>query len=209
MKILRIYKENSKRVAIEFEDGNSLSIFKDIVYQFSLRKFDLIDEKLFGEIKEKQIFLEIRERALLLLAKRAHSKYELKQKLIQKKFDKEKIPSVLDNLQKEGYLNDLEFAKVFANERILRGKSGPIKIKAELMAKGISRENVEEVINLFFPSEENDESALLVAQKKYNQLQKRNLESHVLKQKLYSFLLARGFSYEVAKITSEKILNQI
>lgn len=209
MKISRIYKENSKRVVIEFEDGNSLSVFKDIIYNFSLRKFDDIEEKLFNEIRDKQLFLEIKEKALSLLARRAHSKYELKQKLFQKKFEKEKIETVLNTLESDGYINDFEFAKLFINERIAKGKSGPIKIKSELMGKGIKREVIDEVLKIFFPSEENEDAAFSIAEKKISQLKKRNLDERIIKQKLYSFLLSRGFSFEVAKQVSEKKLEQI
>ncbi len=209
MKISRIYKENSKRVVIEFEDGNSLSVFKDIIYNFSLRKFDDIEEKLFNEIRDKQFFLEIKEKALSLLARRAHSKYELKQKLFQKKFEKEKIETVLNTLESDGYINDFEFAKLFINERIAKGKSGPIKIKSELMGKGIKREVIDEVLKIFFPSEENEDAAFSIAEKKISQLKKRNLDERIIKQKLYSFLLSRGFSFEVAKQVSEKKLEQI
>lgn len=209
MKICRIYKENSKRVVIEFEDGNSLSVFKDIIYNFSLRKFDDIEEKLFNEIRDKQFFLEIKEKALSLLARRAHSKYELKQKLFQKKFEKEKIETVLNTLESDGYINDFEFAKLFINERIAKGKSGPIKIKSELMGKGIKREVIDEVLKIFFPSEENEDAAFSIAEKKISQLKKRNLDERIIKQKLYSFLLSRGFSFEVAKQVSEKKLEQI
>lgn len=209
MKISRIYKENSKRVVIEFEDGNSLSVFKDIIYNFSLRKFDDIKEKLFNEIRDKQLFLEIKEKALSLLARRAHSKYELKQKLFQKKFEKEKIETVLNTLESDGYINDFEFAKLFINERIAKGKSGPIKIKSELMGKGIKREVIDEVLKIFFPSEENEDAAFSIAEKKISQLKKRNLDERIIKQKLYSFLLSRGFSFEVAKQVSEKKLEQI
>lgn len=209
MKISRIYKENSKRVVIEFEDGNSLSVFKDIIYNFSLRKFDDIEEKLFNEIRDKQLFLEIKEKALSLLARRAHSKYELKQKLFQKKFEKEKIETVLNTLESDGYINDFEFAKLFINERIAKGKSGPIKIKSELMGKGVKREVIDEVLKIFFPSEENEDAAFSIAEKKISQLKKRNLDERIIKQKLYSFLLSRGFSFEVAKQVSEKKLEQI
>lgn len=209
MKISRIYKENSKRVVIEFEDGNSLSVFKDIIYNFSLRKFDDIEEKLFNEIRDKQLFLEIKEKALSLLARRAHSKYELKQKLFQKKFEKVKIDTVLNTLESDGYINDFEFAKLFINERIAKGKSGPIKIKSELMGKGVKREVIDEVLKIFFPSEENEDAAFSIAEKKISQLKKRNLDERIIKQKLYSFLLSRGFSFEVAKQVSEKKLEQI
>lgn len=209
MKIVRIYKENSKRVVIEFDDGNSLSVFKDLAYQSSLRKGDEINESLFGELQAKQIIFEIREKALFLLARRAHSKYELKQKLLQKKFNKDKIDAVLNKIEEEGFLNDLEFAKLFISERIGKGKSGPLKIKNELAAKGIKRETIEEVMRIFFPSEENEEAAFEIAEKKLRQLRNRNIEAHLIKQKLYSFLISRGFSFEVSKRAAEKILEKV
>lgn len=209
MKIVRIYKENSKRVVIELDDGNSLSVFKDVVYHSALRKGDEINGTLLGELQTKQILFEIREKALLLLARRAHSKYELKQKLLQKKFAKEKIEVILNEIEKEGFVNDLEFAKLFTRERIGKGKSGPLKIKNELAAKGIKREIIEEVMPIFFPSEENEEAAFEIAEKKLSQLRSRNLEEYSIKQKLYSFLISRGFSFEVSKRAAEKYLKEV
>lgn len=81
----------------------------------------------------------IRLSALDSLARREHSRFELKQKLIAKGFALEEIESLLDQLVKENLLNDQRFAECYVRMRANRG-FGPLHIKQELQERRVDDE---------------------------------------------------------------------
>jgi len=65
----------------------------------------------------------IKSYALKLLSKRDHFKEELKQKLLKKGFDKEKIEEVLAYLKQQNLLNDEKLKERLKEKSINKGKS--------------------------------------------------------------------------------------
>ncbi|AOY88164.1 recombinase RecX [Marinobacter salinus] len=74
--------------------------------------------------------------ALRLLARREHSRLELSLKLRQRKIDNDVIEAVLDDYQKQGWLDDERFADVYARQRMDLGY-GPMRILGELQQRGV------------------------------------------------------------------------
>lgn len=80
---------------------------------------------------------DIRLAAMDLLARREHTRRELKQKL-KKRFDNDDlIEEQLDQLQQENLQSDARYAESFLRQRINRGH-GPIRIRQEMRQKGIA-----------------------------------------------------------------------
>jgi regulatory protein len=80
---------------------------------------------------------EIRKRALSLLVRREHSRFELLGKLTRRGFEAVLCEGVLDALIAENSLSDERFAEVYVNYRRERG-FGPLRIGEELRKRGIS-----------------------------------------------------------------------
>ena len=131
--------------------------------------------------------------ALRLLTRREHSSQELKQKLLHKGFDLNLVESLLDDLRREGSLNDKRFAESYTRSRKGRGY-GPLRIKQELRQRGTSDDIIESVVI------ENDEQwyelARNVRQKKYTMSFPENLKEKLKQQQ---FLQYRGFSQQHIK----------
>ncbi|MDQ6879168.1 MAG: RecX family transcriptional regulator [Candidatus Dormibacteraeota bacterium] len=75
-------------------------------------------------------------RAIGLLARRAHSQSELRQKLRQKGYEPEAIDATMARLGELGYLDDQDFARGLVRRR--GSTRGPLALSAELAAKGVS-----------------------------------------------------------------------
>ncbi len=73
-----------------------------------------------------------------LLARREHSRRELLDKL-GGRFPSEQLVAELEQLQREGLLNDARFAESFVRSRALRGY-GPQRIELELRQRGVATE---------------------------------------------------------------------
>ncbi len=81
-----------------------------------------------------------------LLARREYSAEELRQKLSQKSSDHNLIEQVIQGLINDGLQSDERFAEAFTQMRLNQGK-GSIKVKFELMQKGISPQLIDAYVN--------------------------------------------------------------
>lgn len=132
------------------------------------------------------------------------------ERYLQKKAEKYTITSgeieaALELLKDQGYLNDLEFIKSFVNSRnSLKPKSKRV-LEMELKKLGISQTN----LDTFFSESPTDEVSLAekALKKKARSLL---LVTDVKKRfiKAISFLQRRGFSYDVAKESYNKLFLQ-
>lgn len=134
-----------------------------------------------------------RNTAMDFLSRREHSYLELFQKLKLKGFEGKEIELTLDELSIENLQSDQRFTQNYTRYRSKKG-FGPIKIKAELIEKGISSDQAEKA----FKTEGIDwrHNLLQTYQKKYNSTQNTSKNSLDIKiqQKQQRFLLQRGFS---------------
>lgn len=207
LKIKSIKSKNENTAIITLEDENVYFISKDIIYKNGLRKGDEVTNEFINElIRENQKYY-IKERAYRYLSRRMHSSYELKIKLLQKNYDKKLIEEVLNELKEKKLINDKEFAGLYIDERLRKKKIGIVKIRAELMKKGINRQIIDELLNGFETNDEMKENILLIAEKKLNQLKSRNLDNKQIKQKLFSFLISKGYDFDLIKETINKIFS--
>ncbi len=86
---------------------------------------------------ELALAAEIRSRALKLLTTREHSRFELWRKLHQRGYPAEGVNAVLDALTAEGLLSEERLLAAYVAERLEKG-FGPLRIRSELQAKGLS-----------------------------------------------------------------------
>ena len=79
---------------------------------------------------------DLRRAALDLLARREHSREELRTKLRRRGADPSAIDPLLERLDAEGLQSDARCAEALARSSVRRGK-GPLRIRAELRAHGV------------------------------------------------------------------------
>jgi regulatory protein len=77
-----------------------------------------------------------RERAIGLLARREHSRLELKQKLLFRGCDGAELEALLNSLVTERLQSDERFTEAYVYSRTHKG-FGPLRIQAELRERGI------------------------------------------------------------------------
>lgn len=82
---------------------------------------------------------KIHQIALEHLARREHTRFTLREKLMQKGFLHQSVEAVLDSLIEQGFLNEERFCEAFIQKRIRQGY-GPIKIAAECHQYGINND---------------------------------------------------------------------
>ena len=89
--------------------------------------------------------IEVRKKAMDLLARREHSAQELRRKLQTREFAADSIDRVLKQLQQDRLQSDIRFTESYVNHRVNAG-IGPMKIRFELQQKGIGNALVDEFL---------------------------------------------------------------
>ncbi len=206
MKIIQIVKKDSSNAEIYFDGGIKFVVSMEVIFNNGLRKDDEISEDQFFLLEyENQKYL-IKKNALRFLARRHHSVFELKTKLKLKKFSSKVIEEVIAELVKLNLLNDYEFGILYSNERINLKKYGANKIKSDLIKKGLDHSTIKKIIEEL-GIEENIESAKQIAEKKLSNLKKRGVDKSKLKQKLFAFLLSKGYEYDISSQIVSQLIN--
>ncbi|KAB2932530.1 MAG: regulatory protein RecX [Candidatus Contendobacter sp.] len=83
----------------------------------------------------------VRAKAMELLARREHSRLELRQKLLQRGYPPAQIDPALDQLIEERLLDEGRYAELYACGRADKGY-GPLRIARELRERGVPEDQV-------------------------------------------------------------------
>ena len=130
--------------------------------------------------------VELRARALRLLARREHTRQELESKLSPHAGSSEDLKGLLTGLKQKNQLSEERYAEERA--RRLSRKYGAARIRQDLKAKGVSEEMIERVS----PADEL-ERARAILERKY----RAPAGSREERAKRMRFLQSRGFSSEI------------
>lgn len=132
----------------------------------------------------------IRRAILNWLARRDHSQHEITQKLKAKAYPPEIIHALVSEFAQQGLINEQRFTESYTRWRQSRGY-GPLRISAELQARGISPEMIAEHIEI------TDNAWLCEVRKVWQKHFKGKLPSDfTLRAKQMRFLQYRGFTRE-------------
>lgn len=144
-----------------------------------------------------------REAALRLLAVRARSAGELSDRLRRKGFREELTAAVVTSLAEVGLVDDEAFARAWADEKVRLRPTGPRRLTQELLSKRIDRELIARVVEETFREHSELELARRAVEKKVRV--SGGAEDAKRRARLHSFLLRRGFSYEVVSTVLREI----
>jgi regulatory protein len=207
MKILLIVNIDDNRVKIYLDNQQELTLSKDVVYQNGLRKFDELSDSQIEKILEEEKRYHIKQKALSFLKRRIHSRKELFTKLKRHFSESNLIEECLNHLEEKNFINDHHFAELFIQEKIRLKKWSRIKLKKELMLRGIRNDIIEDCLEKFFSNDLEKEKALELAKRKFEQIKSRSNDRREIQQKLQMFLLSKGYEYELISDVVKKILS--
>ena len=188
-------------------------IYLDGVYAFTL-SLDLVVERrlVVGEelSPETRRDLEVEdqrrgaiESALRSLAIMPRSEKELRDRLKRRGYPRPAVDAAVTRMQELGYLDDAVFARFFVEARQASTPRSRRALAFELGRKGIDRELVSETIATLSDAE----AAYDAAQRRLRSL--RNLERQDFNRRLGSFLASRGFSYSIARATTDRCWREL
>jgi regulatory protein len=128
-------------------------------------------------------------RALQALGARPRSEREI-DALLSRKFQPEIVRSTCARLREEGLLDDARFARMWAESRARGRGFGPLRIRRELSAKGITSESVEDAVAGAI--EDESEAARAAARVRIRRYE--GLPAGVAARRMSAWLGRRGYS---------------
>lgn len=134
------------------------------------------------------------EAAVRFLATRPRSVAEIRRHLRSERFDDEAIDGAIDKLRAQRYVDDLDFAKYWVEQRARFRPKGDRALIAELTNKGVGRETIEIALGEGPIETEADRARRAIGR---SVTRWQALEPAERRRKIHAFLASRGFDYEV------------
>ena len=196
MKIEKFKKRPNGLYTIYLDNFNSYDIYEEIILKYELLITKTIKEEELNKIIKDNKNYESYYDALKTLKRTIKTKEEIRKRLTEKKYSKENISFAINTLEKQGYLNDKNYANSYVHNAIITTNKGPKKIALELDKKGVELHDYNEALNEFSKDLEKEKIEKLISKKiKSN----HNKSSRALKQKIELDLINNGFSKDLIK----------
>jgi len=193
-------------IKTQVKRSDRYSIFVDGKYSFSISEKELLNLGLrigqdygqaeFSELKDKAILDKAYDRALGLIMRRPRSRWEIETYLRRKDYSIKQIAKVSQILEENNYLDDLNFAKRWIENRRLLKSISKRKLKLELRQKRVSDEIISQAL---VADKADDKDALRELVTK-----KRTQSRYQDDQKLIAYLARQGFGYDDIKLVLEE-----
>ncbi|MBM2826589.1 MAG: recX [Dehalococcoidia bacterium] len=186
-----------------------LNVFIAGEYAFSLSKVVAVDAGIrtglslssedIQRIQDAELLHRAKETAYRFLGYRPRSTAEVTTRLNRGGFSDTLIEQVVADLTSRGFLDDSAFASYWVERRTAHNPKGSRLISAELKRKGVRQESIEEATrdtdDLDSAYRAGKKKALSLGQDEYQQF----------RQRLWGYLVARGFSFDVVRSTIARL----
>lgn len=193
MKILKYKKKKNGMYELELDNGVIVDTYEEVILAHDLLITKNINDIDYNSIEKDNKYYDCYYRALKLIKVSAKSRKELYLKLGSLDYENSDINRVLDQLEKQGYLNDMAYANSYVNLKIMTTCYGPGKIHRELEQKGIAQSVIEKVM-LQYTRQIQREKIDKIVNKQIRA--NHNKSNALLKRKIGNDLVMQGFYRE-------------
>lgn len=190
--------KNPERVNVFVNGKFEFSLDVSQVVDFKLKVGQEISEEELEEFKSASEFGKLYQRTLEWVLTRPRAEKEtrdyLYKKIYEKNLNKDYIEKIIDNLKNKKYLDDLEFAEWYVENRFVKKGISRKRLSMELRKKGITDEIIEKVLD----TRNDEEEIKKIIAKKRNKYDD---------DRLIQYLCRQGFPYQLAQnlvLTYEK-----
>jgi regulatory protein len=135
------------------------------------------------------------------LGARPRSVAEIRRHLHGKRYDDAAIDGAIDKLRAQRYIDDLDFAKYWVEQRARFRPKGDRALIDELVNKGVARETIKAAMGEV-PAESEADRARRALARMITRWQ--TLETGERRRKIHAFLAGRGFDYDVIEEVIER-----
>ncbi len=199
--IKKIGKGDRYSIYIDYVFNGTLEA--EILVKYKLKTGDEIDEENLKQIKLENGKLSAFERAVGYVEKCLKTEKQMRTYLKEKGFLQESIDDAIGKLKEYGYVDDVVYAENYI--KTYKNKKGKIKLKFDLLSKGVSNQIIEEALEEFVEDDEQQQACESLL-KKYIKNKKADPK---LKSKAYAHLFSKGFSGEIITGALNNVLSEV
>lgn len=192
---ITVQKKNSEKVSIYVDGKYSFSMTMNGFVKSGLKEGTSVTEEQIRSLCEDDSGRLALLKVFDMISRSLHTEQEIRRKLLQKGFSDDAVAYAVDRAKEYGYVDDESYVRSYIQYRAMPNKWGERKTLMELYKKGISRDMAEQVMSEIYKAEDMEDNARQLAIKKWTSLE--GTDNRKRKQKVYSYLLGRGFSYDV------------
>ncbi|HHW32441.1 MAG TPA: regulatory protein RecX [Clostridiaceae bacterium] len=194
MKITRIERIGKKKdkYLIYIDGERSFSIREEDYFKLNLYEKKEVTQEELELIRNDILYNSARSAAIRYVSLMLRCESEVRNKLKTDGYEQSTIDKVIEDLKSLGYINDKLYAQKYVYDRMkLKPKSKRL-LRFELQKRGISTEDIEEVLSDFKMNEQDIIESLI--KRKFG---KYDLNDPKIYKRAFSFLVYRGFNTEL------------
>lgn len=187
------------KVKIFIDHAQPLQLYKGELKKLALQKDILdrpvsecqiqLDDELYRYIYYDIVGKRVTKRAMHLLERKDRTEEELRKKLMMGDYPPELVENAIAYVKSYHYIDDERYARTYV--RLNQERKSMARIRHDLAARGISRDIIEVALEEENETEPEELIRRLMEKKQYD-INQASLQD---KQRMYRFLMSRGFSY--------------
>lgn len=208
MKVLRLGQPSGRRhhQRVVLDGGPTLRLTQDDVAALRLEEGAQLDETALNALRARAEVVRATEIALRLLAVRLRSRRELEQRLSRRDVAPATVRAVVERLAAEGFIDDMRFARAWARGRLALRPSGAVRLRRELLRKGIAPDLIEPALREAFAESDERQLALDVARARMRRY--RTDPPDAAYRRLAGVLHRRGFSADAITTALKEVFGR-
>jgi regulatory protein len=201
MEITDIAPLDKKRRKVYIDGQYAFPLYVSELRKYNIEAGAVLEENVYDDICSL-LMRRVRERILYLITDYDRSEQNIRQKISMAGYRGSFVDDAIDSLKEYGYIDDLRFARYYAESmRDTKGRSA-FAISRSLYEKGISRDVIDTVMGEL-DIDEDAQILKALSSKGYNEENIRQIDDKE-RQKLISSLMRKGFSYDLISIYVRK-----
>ncbi len=179
------------RYNIYIDETFAFVLYKGELSKYQVRKGHEITEETIARIKGEVLVKRAKLRAMHLLNVMPRTEHQLREKLARNGYPEDVVEAAISYVKSFGYINDEAYVRNFVISK--KANKSKREIRMLLGQKGIKGEQVDVILEEMY-QEETEEATILRLMEKKRWIPSEMDEKQ--KQKMYGYLMRKGFSYE-------------
>ena len=190
MIITKLDKVGTKQVRLFFDEEKYCLLYYNEIRRLGFHEQDEIGQEEFEELN-KLLLHRAKLKAMSLLKYQDRTKKELKERLMRAEFPEFITEGAVAYVESFGYINDDAYIRNFIDSR--KDKKSRREIYALLRQKGVDMNQAEEIMEEMYEEHSDQEAIRELLRKKHWDFACTDPKE---KQKIYGYLVRKGFRYE-------------
>ena len=199
---IEVQQRNRRRVNVFLDGDFAFALSLEVATQANLRRDLALSDSVIAELKSEDTQQKTYDAVLNFLSFRPRSEDEVRRYLNRRQAPPELADRLVARLTKSGLLDDEAFTRFWVENRETFSPRSSRALRSELRSKGID----DSTIAASIPNDDGS-AAYEAATKKAHRLASADRET--FRRKLLGFLQRRGFSYDVARETVDRVWREI